>query len=281
MRRRIGTFLVLIMIFLTVATPYAEPLLAEPRNTSVGPWIENPSFEGVYAPQDGISQVLVAPGGWRAFWLDRGDNLPLWGVPGGSPSSLLKRPEYKPLEDYVDFRRVRSGDMSQCLFSAWGVLLAGVFAPIHDVEPGTTIRASVYVQSWSSTGHDPGENVGGDMFVTVCIDPSGGTYPWSRRLQCGEWVWAPPAGHGSNGIFAKAYSPPVLVPEGNATIFVIGHGRWAVSHNDLYLEDAGVEVEVVVPPECPPSGECDYGRIEGIVDGVVGGYFAELELVTK
>ena len=200
----------------------------------------NGGFEGDYIAQDGIPQILVPEQGWRAFWMDRGQALPPWAVPGGSPAELLKRPEYKPLTRDVDEKRVRSGETSQCLFSPYGVLIGGLFTVVDDVPEGAYVEALVHAQSWASAKHNPAWNEGGDMFATVCIDPKGGTDPWSIRLQCAEWTWVPEAG--SDGNWADVCSPVVKVLEGKVSVFILGHGRWATVHNDLYLDDAEVRL---------------------------------------
>jgi len=204
------------------------------------PTLVNGGFEGDYIAQDGIPQILVPEQGWRAFWMDRGQPLPPWAVPGGSPAELLKRPEYKPLTRDIDEKRVRSGEISQCLFSPYGVLIAGLFTVVEDVPEGAYVEALVHAQSWASAKHNPARNEGGDMFATVCIDPKGGTDPWSIRLQCAEWTWVPEAG--SDGDWAKVHSPVVKALGSKVTVILLGHGRWATVHNDLYFDDAEVRL---------------------------------------
>lgn len=225
----------------------------------------NPSFEGVYYDQDNIDQIKVA-NGWRAFWKQDLLAMPDWAL-SGNDHRYVKRPEYKPLSLSIDAGRVRSGQLSQCLFATYGVLIAGVQQTVS-IKEGAWYQASAYVQSWSSTKGDPTKNEGGDMYAVVGIDPYGGTSPWSRRVLWGDWVYVPPKGETAQ--FALTSSPVVQARSDRVTVFILGDGRWATVHNDLYIDDANlVEVSLgVTPVPTPvpaPPGECDYDVFRGII----------------
>ena len=216
----------------------------------------NPGFEGIYTAQDGISEVRVAPY-WRAYWKENLICLPDWLVPGGSPAQFVKRPEYRYAGLPLDERRVRSGQKSQLAFVTYGVNLAGVYQQSPELTGRPTVQAGVWAQSWSSAENDPTQNVGGDMFATVCIDPAGQMDPWARRVQCSEWQGVPPSG--ADGTFAYIQSPQVQAQRERVTVFVLWMGRWAVRHNDIYLDDAqlmvvGAEQPTVTP--CPTCAPC-------------------------
>ena len=232
----------------------------------------NPGFEGPAHSQDGIGEIQVVDG-WRAFWKDAQPIMPDWAISGGDPRTI-KRPEWKPLPKEVDAARVHTGVQSQCLFSYSGILLAGVQQTV-DVDVGDWVQGSIYAQSWSSEENDPNVNYKGDMYVAVGIDPMGGDNPWARRVLWSDWRFAPP--RGASVRWARAVSPVVQAINGTVTMFVLGDGRWATRHNDLYLDsaelylvDLGGPIEPPPPPPPPPGDDpVDYERITRIVADVL------------
>lgn len=213
--------------------------------------LRNPSFEGTYIYQDGIPEVRVAPE-WRAYWKDSLACLPDWVVPGGSPAGLVKRPEYRYSSLPLDPRRVRSGQKSQIAFVTYGVNLAGVYQQVPGLTGNPVVRAGAWMQSWASAENDPTKNEGGDMFATICIDPRGQADPWARRVQCAEWQWVPPSGSGTTGEFAYVRSPEVRADGGQVTVFILWMGRWAVRHNDVYVDDADLQIVGTTGPTATP-----------------------------
>jgi len=232
-----------------------RPYTANPANL-----LDNPSFEGDYYPFHGIGNLQVAES-WGAMWWPRGE-LPLWAVSGGSDGPI-RRPEYKPLPLEVDSGRVRTGERSQAFFTFYGVLLGGVYQTVP-VPADSFLQASVWAQTWTSAFDDPSQSTG-EMYVTVCVDPAGGTDPWARRVQCADWQ----APSYERGEFRIVASPVVQAEGARVTVFILAHHKWSIKHGDMYIDDAALVVtdasgECPTCPECPACPPCEPGTTEPV-----------------
>jgi LysM repeat protein len=203
--------------------------------------------------QNGIPEVQIAPG-WRAFHVDRAPE-------GVSMPQNWKRPEFRDVKAAEYPYRVRSGLLAQKYFTFGGQHIAGLYQQVGNITPGTQLRFTIYMQTWSCmpsatqwndcpTGHL--SNSPSPMHTRVGIDPVGGTNPWSPTI-----VWSPEidaydqwtrfqveavAGASTVTVFTYSY------PDWNDHVFRI--------HNDVYVDDGSLialnqvpVVETPVPPE--------------------------------
>lgn len=173
--------------------------------------IRNPTFVGNYIEQ-GAPEVKIAPE-WGAWWI--GD-----------------RPEYKPIfANQFDYR-VLEGDRTQCWFIRWRKMRAGLFQMIEGLNPGDRIRFGVHVHVWCSQNDDP-HAADGELNLRVGISAHGGTDP------DGDVIWSDP-------FRGTADYEPIeieVVAQGNAvTLWIEGQNAWELSHNDVYVDSAFLEV---------------------------------------
>jgi len=209
----------------------------------------NPSTN--YWPfQDGIPEVQVCPG-WRAFYLD---NPPSYAqVP-----QYWRRPEFRDVKAGEYSGRVRSGNLGAKYFSFAGQHEAGFYQQVGGIAPGTPLRFSAYMQTWSCMP-SPAEwnvcptkdksNEPAPMHTRVGIDPTGGTNPWAASV-----VWSPEI----NAYDAWTYfQVEATAQNSTVTVFTYSRPDWTDTffrvHNDVFLDDASLialnEVLPTVTPE--------------------------------
>ncbi|MFO7917745.1 MAG: SdrD B-like domain-containing protein, partial [Anaerolineae bacterium] len=204
------------------------PVLADcPDNVAV-----NPGFEHGFSTRDGIPEVSVA-NGWHPFWQEG----------PRQEEGLNHRPEFKP-EDAAQFgyRRVRGGNWAQKMFTTYATHHAGVLQQIN-VPEGGVVSLSAWGQAWSSERDNPDESRDGKYYLSVGIDPTGGTnftsenIVWSERSTVlDQWVQV--------AVEAQAQA-------GTVTVFLRGDAEWPVKHNDAYWDDVCVTYVAPTPPPTP------------------------------
>ena len=208
---------------------------------------------GVWPYQDGIPEVQVCPG-WRAFYLD---NPPSYAqVP-----QYWRRPEFRDVKAGEFPTRVRSGNLAAKYFSFAGQHEAGFYQQVGGIAPGTSLRFSAYMQTWSCMP-DPEEwNVcptkdksrePAPMHTRIGIDPTGGTNPWSSNV-----VWSPEL----NAYDAWTYfQVEATAQNSTVTVFTYSRPDWTDTYfrvnNDVYLDDASlVSLDEALPTPEPATAE--------------------------
>jgi len=137
-------------------------------------------------------------------------------------------PEYKPLNKSQDPRRVWDGQTAQCWFIRWKVFDAGIYQRVA-VEPGASYQFDAMAQAWCSNSDDPAVS-DGEMYVSLGIDPNGGTDAFSAVVGWTDWARV--------GADYKRFKSPVVVASGeHITVFVRAWNKWKLSHNDIYIDD--------------------------------------------
>lgn len=199
----------------------------------------------VWPFQDGIPEVQVCPG-WRAFYVD---NPPSYAqVP-----QYWRRPEFRDVKAGEYPGRVRSGNLAAKYFSFAGQHEAGFYQQVSGIAPGTPLRFSVYMQTWSCMPNPDAWNIcptkdksnePAPMHTRVGIDPTGGTNPWSANV---VWSWE------INAYDTWTYFQ-VEANAQNSTVTVFTYSRpdwtdtWFRVHNDVYVDDASlVALDEVLP----------------------------------
>ncbi|MFP4345493.1 MAG: LysM peptidoglycan-binding domain-containing protein [Anaerolineales bacterium] len=213
--------------------------------------------------QDNIQEVQIAPG-WRAFWRDQ--RPPYATVPStcdaGETGCLWARPEFRGMSTAEFPYRVHSGNYSQKYFSFNKQHEAGLYQQVSGIEPGTRLRFTMHVQTWSCQAEGewnncpttPLSNNPAPFHSKVGIDPTGGTNPWAPTVVwSGEFesydVWTP--------FWVEATAEAETV-----TVFFYSLADWPDTwprlNNDVYLDTASLvavgEVEPTAPPP-PPTSE--------------------------
>ena len=210
--------------------------------------MKNPSFEKPYSIRE-AQQVSVAEG-WEPFYLD---NVPP-PTGGGNPQPVY-RPEYKELPRSLDAARVIDGDSAQAWFKLKANIDAGVYQRVA-VPAGATCTFSAHVQAWCSNSDDPRVS-DGEMYFKVGIDPSGETDAYSEQVVWDDdWYLV-------RGEYVKR-SIAVVAGAAHITVFVRAWNKWAMKHNDCYLDKCSLTItggEPAPPVPPPPGGEFDWERL--------------------
>ncbi len=206
--------------------------------------------------QDGIPEVQVAPG-WRAFFLDdppsyaiapdycQGDVRCAWG-----------RPEFRGVDAVEYPYRVRSGRLSQKYFSWNRQHEAGLYQQVSGITPGTRLRFSVWIHTWSCMPAPDTWNVcattpysdrPAPMHIWVGIDPTGGT-DWSAPT-----VVRSPEGDAYDQW--TLFQVEATAQSDKVTVFIHTRADWVDRipriNNDVYIDDASL-VAVTPPTNTPP-----------------------------
>ncbi len=209
--------------------------------------------------QDGIPEVQVAPG-WRAFYLD---NPPPYAVApnycGGDVRCAWGRPEFRGVATYEFANRVRSGQLSQKYFSWNRQHEAGLYQQVSGIQPGTRLRFSVWIQTWSCkpassetwnicpTGDR--SNNPAPMHIWVGIDPTGGTN-WAAPTV----VRSPEGDAWDNWTL---FQVEAVAQSDKVTVFIHSRADWTDVepriNNDVYIDDASlVALGRATPTPLPP-----------------------------
>ncbi len=213
--------------------------------------------------QDGIPEVQVAPG-WRAFFLD--DPPPYITPPPdycqGDARCAWGRPEFRGVASYEYAYRVRSGQLAQKYFSWNRQHEAGLYQQVSGIPPGTRLRFSVWIQTWSCMPPSsqewnvcrtaPYSDNPAPMHIWVGIDPTGGT-DWSaptvvRSPEGDAWdTWT-------------LFQVEAVAQSDKVTVFIHTRADWQDQipriSNDVYIDDASLVAlgqATPTPPPPPPT----------------------------
>ena len=206
----------------------------------------NPSFEGTYTVRNNAGEVQVAPD-WSPWWSEGLREIP--GMEGGSASTIpTARPEYKPLPVSVDAYRVHSGNTAQCWFSFSRVNYAGIYQQV----PATvdkTYRFGVWAQAWSSNDDGAPHTSPGELYISLGIDPDGGSWWKSRAIAWSQWQPV-------TNVYQRFVSLPIVAQKPMLSVWIASGVKWALKHGDIYVDDAECwEVAAAPTPEPEPEPE--------------------------
>ncbi len=210
--------------------------------------------------QDGIQEVQIAPG-WRAFYLD--DPPSYYVVPsycGSNYKCGWGRPEFRGTSIHEFANRVHSGELSQKYFSWNRQHEAGLYQQVSGIQPGSRLRFSVWVQTWSCmpassktwnqcpTGDR--SNNPAPMHIWAGIDPTGGA----------DWAASTVVRSAEGNAWDQWTLFEVEATAQSSTVTVFVHSRadwtegWPRISNDVYIDDASlVQVATPTPTPRPPT----------------------------
>lgn len=199
--------------------------------------------------QDDIPEVQVCPS-WRAFYVDKAPAK-------ASATTYWRRPEFRDVKAVEYPNRVRNGLRAAKYFSFGGQHEAGFYQQVAGIEPGTALRFSAFMQTWSCL---PGSqwnacptgdrsNNPAKMHTKIGIDPTGGTDPWSASV-----VWSPEI----DAYDAWTYFQVEAIAQANTvTVFTYSWTDWTDErfriNNDVYLDDASLIVLEQAPAIATPE----------------------------
>lgn len=199
--------------------------------------------------QDAIPEVQVCPG-WRAFYVDKAPAK-------ASAPTYWRRPEFRDIKASEYPNRIRTGMRAAKYFSFGGQHEAGFYQQVGGIEPGTPLRFTAFMQTWSCL---PGEtwnvcptgdksNSPATMHTKIGIDPTGGTDPWAAKV-----VWSPEI----DAYDAWTYFQVEAVAEYiTVTVFTYTWADWTDErfriNNDVYLDDASLIALEQAPATAAPE----------------------------
>lgn len=199
--------------------------------------LENPSLEAPYVEQ-GRPETYVARK-WTHYF---GRRSP---VPG-TPQDDCAEPETREANIELDARRVRSGESAQKMFVRWRLMHAGIYQRVTGLPQGSKVRFSAWGQAWCSDEDDPTIS-DGEMYFRVGVDPKGGVDPFCGDIAWQDWQLV-------RADYAQI-SMDARIEGTAATVFVEAGNKYALSHNDAYIDDCKLEVlEVPGPGPGPTPG---------------------------
>ncbi len=222
-----------------------EPV--EPEDEDIHDTLVNGDFEGAFTQRE-APEIVVAYG-WHAWW------NPDWRPEEGVEAGHGLRPEFKP-----DTERPPSGTC-QKFFSTYGTHDAGLYQRIR-VGKGAEVTFSAEAYVWSSSKDNLSKSEEDGLYrVAVGIDPYGGKDPLNDRV---IWSGKPKSGaeyDGENETETNdrwtRLSVSATAKADVITVFLRGHAKWRVKHNDSYWDNCQLEVkapevyEVEVKVICP------------------------------
>ncbi len=265
LKRNVWNWLILfslLMMLMAVRSP--QPAQAQTPGVNL---LRNGDFEEgdiTWPMQDGIPEVQIAPG-WRGFYVD---NPPAYAVVPyacmDKPNcSYWRRPEFRDVKSGEFAYRVHQGWRAQKYFSFSGQHEAGLYQQVSGITPGTPLRFTAHMMTWSCmasaeqwnvcpTGHL--SNNPAPMHTKVGIDPTGGTNPWA-----GTVIWSPEISAIDTWTLFAVEAQAV---NSTVTVFTYSRANWHDYifrvHNDVYVDTAALVVigetpETPAPP--PPTQE--------------------------
>lgn len=259
-------FLVAILTFIIVLIGGAvktPPVAAQQPGVNL---LTNGDFEAgagqAWPFQDGIPEVQIAPG-WRAFYVDNPPakaKIPVSCGADVTHCSYWRRPEFRGVSAVEYSYRVHGGSLSQKYFTFAGQHEAGLYQQVGNIQPGTSLIFSVYMETWSCMpSHDKwnecpagsGSNNPAPMHTKVGIDPYGGTDPWSPNI-----VWSPEINAYDQWTLFQVQA---VAKASTVTVFTYSWADWTDNffrlNNDVYIDDASLVVGSlpVTAPTLPPA----------------------------
>ena len=211
----------------------------------------NPGFEGEYSAYipnpghalygwqvadctpswggDPICGTAQLPANWWPWWISQTDADPPW---------KNRMPEYKPAEAPF-LNRVHGGARASQYFTFHSTHTAGLLQ-IVPVPANANLRFSIWGQAWSDA-----EDGGTSIFPTpmnmkIGIDPTGGTDPYSPNI-----VWS-----GSTSVYDSyaLFTVEARAQGSSVSVWTFSSPDEARKHNDVYWDDASLEVIGAAPP---------------------------------
>ncbi len=265
-RRRMLWIVVALLSSLVVSLRTLPPQAVQAQEPGVN-LLRNGDFEeggGVAWPfQDGIPEVQIAPG-WRAFYVDKPPSyakIPFHCADNPTACSYWRRPEFRGVSAAEFSYRVHQGSLAQKYFTFAGQHEAGLYQQVSNITPGTRLRFSAYMVTWSCmpsaeqwnscpTGRF--SNSPAPMHTKVGIDPTGGTNPWSPSI-----VWSPELNAIDNW---TQFSVEAEAANTTITVFTYSWADWTDNifraNNDVYLDTASLVVvgdPVPQPTQAAPA----------------------------
>lgn len=196
----------------------------------------NGDFGDDYYLWRGDEQIIVAAG-WTPWWMPQ---------TGGDPVWKNRKPEYRQAALATDPLRVRSGASSQQYSSFWGTHTAGLWQQVI-VEPEARLRFSAWGHAWSSEDDQPRPSRNPThVHMSVGVDPLGGTDPTSSAV-----IWSSEQNAIDNWrlLAVDAQARTYII-----TVFVRSAPEWPKKHQDIFWDDAALEVLEVGRPGGIASG---------------------------
>ncbi|MBN2391369.1 MAG: hypothetical protein JXR84_11625 [Anaerolineae bacterium] len=234
--------------------------------------LKNASFEQgqdgnacqVFGP-DGAYQVargeVDKPREWTVFYVHDKGFRPPWDADnhdGWCEPEVKIIPKQSP---FLDPLRISEGSYAIKFFTMWRIHQAGLYQTAK-VNPGERLRFTIDAHAWSSNDDNPqtSDGIGAGAFYAlegtvaedtlrnitfkVGIDPTGGTDPFADTVIWGKGAHVYNAYHALPAVEAVAQGQYV-------TVFVIDQVLWRVKHNDVYFDNA--RLEIVTSPQPQPS----------------------------
>jgi hypothetical protein len=221
--------------------PWVESRPSAP-NLLVNPGFEPPAPFQIDACTGKLAGELQVPTGWTAYFNCK---------QAGDADNINRRPEYRPA-DMTYAYRVKSPPSALKYFNFWALnKSAGVYQVVNGIQPGATLRFSMWVQLWTSNcDRDPptSQCEPGNLEARLCMDTDGGAgfNVMNPGVVCGQWArqsaWDK---YTELTLDAVAKSDQVIVALNT-------RAEWAVKHNDTYADDASLIV-LLPPPTATPT----------------------------
>ncbi len=213
---RFAIYMLVMMLSLSLIVPSVSADCA-------GNVLSNGGFEGSFSDRaDG--QIYVADG-WGYFY----QNGPF------SEDGLNVRPTFGQEKNSS---RIREGATSQAFGMTYSTHNAGIYQQVQ-VSSGSQVTLSAWALAWSSTGDDSNVSTGGQYYLSVGIDPTGGTdwsassVVWSaENITLDSWV--------NLTLSAQAQNSTI-------TVFLRGRAEWKIKYNYSYWDDICVTYTAPTP----------------------------------
>lgn len=193
--------------------------------------LQNPGFETSFAQYGPFRTAIVAEG-WTPWWRPQGRADPAW---------QNRMPEYKAAAPYEN--RIHVGSNAQQLFTAYGTHIGGIYQTVTGIEPGSTVRFSIWGHAWAGSSDDPYRSEGGGpMHMAIGIDPTGGTSAFSPRV-----VWSQEQNPLDEWV---RFEVEAVAVGSTVTVFTRSAPDYPTRHNDVYWDDARL---VAIRPAPAPT----------------------------
>ncbi|HEY4689305.1 MAG TPA: LysM peptidoglycan-binding domain-containing protein [Anaerolineae bacterium] len=239
MNRHLGRAVLILVLLWLIGWRAALTSAQTPTPTARTPiplvnLLQNPSFEDESDAWDGYREVRTSKG-WRAWWMER----------EGDVGYILRRPECKSAHHFVFANRVKSGEYAQQCFTSFGTHDMGLYQQVK-VKSGQVLLFSIWTQVWStSTGNPDVSELPGNVRVSIGIDPTGGSDPFSPIVHWSPEIEAYDRWHFQ---FVQEVAQSDVV-----TVFTRSRAEFAVRNNDVYWDEAGlVDADQVVALQLTP-----------------------------